>query len=287
MRNPSACSLALLGVFAAAIAGCATSSGAALGAKRSPVYSTYETTVDTRTARVSVDLEVNALRSQSYVLAQGEVELSNSSCALTVLEMGTTVHELLAGGDLYVELPALARATNSGKPWAEVVLRSGHEVGPGIVPTSALTEVDPLPLLDLLQLRPKSSVLVGKDNVSDQASTEYRLMYAEAELSHPVPAGATVDQGAGVVGLLAQLARPVPKIFPIDIWLDSEGRLIQLAASATLGEEPPSPSPAQAALANSLPTTVSVQLDLGDFGAPVKLDVPAAAEVARWPLSRL
>ena len=83
------------------------------------------------------------------------------------------------------------------------------------------------------------------------------------------------------------MAQPVRETFPVYVWLDSEGRLVQLEASATIEREPPSPSPAQAALANLLPTTVSVKLDLDDFGVPVKLEVPAAAEVARLPLSRL
>jgi len=36
----------------------------------------------------------------------------------------TTVHELLAGSDLFVQFPVPARATNRGKPWA--VVEVGH-----------------------------------------------------------------------------------------------------------------------------------------------------------------
>lgn len=153
---------AMLGALAVATTGCATSSRPSLGSTSSLIYTAYERTVKARTARVLVDLGVDAPRSQSYVLAKGEVELPSSSCALTVLETGTTVHELLAGSDLYLELPAFARATGDRKPWAEVVLRSGREVGPGVAPASALTEVDPLPMLDLLQLPAKSAVWVGR-----------------------------------------------------------------------------------------------------------------------------
>ena len=98
-----------------------------------------------------------------------------------------------------------------------------------------------------------------------------------------MPSGAT----DGVLGLLAQLAEPVEQQFPVDIWLDGEGRLVQLTASATLEKEPALPTPAQAALANLLPTTVRVTLDLRDFGAPIKLQIPPAPEVARIPLARL
>jgi hypothetical protein len=287
MRSPISCLIALVGVIAAATTGCATTPRGTVTAGSSDMNTAYDKTVDARTARVSVDLRVEVPRSQSYVLAEGEVVLSNSTCALTVLEMGTTVHELLAGNVLYIELPAFARATNSKKPWAEVVLRSGRQVGPGVAPSSSLTEVDPLPMLDLLQRPPKSTVLMGSRIVAGQASTEYRLMYSEAELNRPFPAGATSNGGGGLPALLAQIVEPFPKIFPIDVWLDGEGRLVQLAASATLRKEPSAPTPAQAALANSLPTTVSVTFDLADFGTPVKFELPAAADVARLPLSRV
>ena len=140
-----------------------------------------------------------------------------------------------------------------------------------------------MPILRLLQLHPKNSRLVGRRTVDGQVSTEYRLTYSAQELRRPFPSGAT----DGVLGLLAQLAEPVEQQFPVDIWLDGEGRLVQLTASATLEKEPALPSPAQAALANLLPTTVRVKLDLRDFGAPIKLQVPPAPEVARVPLARL
>ena len=129
IRGAGAYFFAALGVLATTATGCAASSGGLVVSGSSS--KTYERTIGARTARVVVDLQVDAPRSRSYVLAEGEVELSTSSCALTVLETGTTVRELLAGGDLYFELPAFARTTSNGKPWAEVALRSGREVGPG------------------------------------------------------------------------------------------------------------------------------------------------------------
>ena len=129
IRGAGAYFFAALGVLAATATGCAASSGGLVVSGSSS--KTYERTIGARTARVVVDLQVDAPRSRSYVLAEGEVELSTSSCALSVLETGTTVRELLAGGDLYFELPAFARTTTNGKPWAEVALRSGREVGPG------------------------------------------------------------------------------------------------------------------------------------------------------------
>jgi hypothetical protein len=71
------------------------------------------------------------------------------------------------------------------------------------------------------------------------------------------------------------------------VWLDSAGRAVQLAASATLETEPADPSALQASLANELPATVSVRVDLGNFGERFTLEAPSPGEVSRVPVSQL
>lgn len=268
------------GALGLTTSGCSTSAPRALQPGR-----TYETTISAKTAAVRVYLDINAPRAITYIVAEGEADLSDGGCELSVQDAGVTTNELVTGNNLYFKVPPAARAaTSGGKPWAEVELQSGSQRGPGVAPSSALTELDPAPLLELLALPPQRSTFAGNGTIGRQAVTEYRLDYPVAELSRPAPDGTLP---AGLASLIAQLPHPSKASLPVYVWLDNRGRAVQLTASATLETEPASPSPFQAALANQLPATVSVRLDLGNFGEAVRLVPPVAAEVARVPLSEL
>ncbi len=274
--------LALLTVWsgtAVLTAGCGATSSA------SPSTGTdYVRTVSARTAQVEVVLHIASPHASTYIVGTGQVDLSDAGCALTVFDSGTTVHELLSGRDLYIELPLRARSTNGGKPWAMVELRSGRQEGPGVAPGSPLTEVDPAPVLALLRVRPSDMTVVRQAMVAGQAAREFALTYPVAALGRPGPDG---TGPGGVLALIVQVASPRLRYFRVDVWLDREGRVVRLEASTALDREPVSPSPAQAALANQLPTTLTVRVDLAGFGQPMDLDLPVAADVARMPLSRL
>jgi hypothetical protein len=202
-----------------------------------------------------------------------------------------TTNELFTGNNLYFQVPEEARATSRGKPWDEVVLHAPARRGPaaagGSAPAGpALTDVDPAPLLGVLAAQPERSVFVGKAIIGDHPASEYRLDFRTAALVAPALDEAGKTNG-GLIGLIAGLPHPGKAILPVYVWLDSQGRAVQLATSATLETEPTDPSGLQAALANQLPATVSVRVDLGDFGERFALEPPPVAEVSRVPISQL
>ncbi len=255
------------------------------------VEAVYDKTVSAKTAQTAVNLHIGAPRAGTYITAQGGVDLTAPYFAIAVQEAGITLNELLRGNQLYVEVPASARLANAGKPWAEFELRpapepparSGTGAGP-VLTGSVLMAVDPTPVLDVLQLAPAGVTRLGPRSLDGEAATEYRLYFSTRELASS-PQGGT--PGAGLVSLLAQIAHPRPAELPIYVWLDREGRLVELAVSVVLRTEPGSPSPAQAALANQLPTSLGVNVYLGHFGEPVRLAPPAAARTNQLPLSQL
>jgi hypothetical protein len=267
--------------------GCSSTSSA-LGPKGTAIY---ETTISARTAKVWVYLSVQAPHATTYVLAEGETNLSNGASALGVQAGGVTTHELYTRNDLYFEVPAAARATNGGKTWAEVVFAPARAGGrPAAAPPGPtgpeLTDVDPAPLLDVLASHPERSVFLGMGRVGGQPpEREYRLDFRAAAPVAPLGGRTPVD--GGVIGLLAGLPHPAKAVLAVYVWLDKRGRAVQVAASATLETEPADPSALQAALANRLPATISVRVDLSNFGEPFKLDPPPAGEVSRVPVSQL
>jgi hypothetical protein len=266
---------------------CVAATGCSNSAQPVPKHlSIYEATISARTARVWVYLNVQAPRASTYILAEGETVLSSGTCALGVQAAGVTTNELLTGDDLYFEVPEAARAPKGGKPWAEVVLGSRQRSGVDEAPASELADVDPSPLVNLLAEQPESSRFVGKGIVAGRPANEYRLNYRTAALAAPAP-GAGGQIKGGVISLIAGLPHPVQPILHVYVWLDSRGRAVQLVTSATLETEPAKPSALQAALANQLPATVSVRVDLRNFGERFSLEPPPVGEVSRVPVSQL
>ncbi|MGP8207551.1 MAG: hypothetical protein ACLQVK_16110 [Acidimicrobiales bacterium] len=253
------------------------------------VENVYARTVSARTAQTAVDLDIAAPRAGTYITAQGAVDLGAPGFALAVQEAGINLKELLLGDRLYLRVPASAQATNGGKAWAEFVLSTGAAAGGTVLAGpllagSVLMAVDPAPDLDLLRAAPASTTMLGPRVLDGVRATEYRLDYSTTELASVPRSGALT---AGSVSLLAQIAHPRPARVPVYVWLDSRGRLVELKMSVVLGTEPRAPSPAQAALANQLPTTLSVNVYLGHFGERVALVPPAAGRTNELPRSEL
>jgi hypothetical protein len=265
--------------------------GAAACGPRTPglnVAGIYSRTVSSGTAQTAVDVHIGAPRAGTYITAQGAVDLTSPGFSIAVQEAGINLTEVLHGSQLYLLLPAPARAANRGKAWAEFSLSTGHGA-PSVLAGRALAgsvlmAVDPTPTLELLKLAPTGTARLGLRRSNGVTSTEYRLEYSTAELASPTYKAAL---RAGLVSLLAQIAHPRPAGLAVYVWLDSRGRLVQLQTSVVLGTEPRSPSPSQAALANQLPTTLSVNIYFGHFGEKVVLVAPAAARTNRLPLSEL
>jgi hypothetical protein len=266
--------------------GCSNS--VALGPKG---FAIYEATVSARTARVWVYLDVQAPHATTYILAEGETNLATGECALGVQAAGVTTDELFTGNDLYFQVPQAARGTAGAKPWAEVVFGSRHRSGPdeaeGSAPTGPeMTDVDPAPLLGLLAAQTERSVYVGTGLVGGRPASEYRVDFRTAALVGAARGGGGGMDG-GVMSLIAGLPHPDRTVLPVYVWLDRQGRAVQIAASATLETEPAHPSALQAALANQLPAALSVRVDLRNFGTRFKFEPPPIGEVSRVPVSQL
>jgi len=269
------------GALWVAAAGCSTSAA--------PVpehLSIYEATISAHTARVWVYLNVHAPRAQTNILAEGETNLSTGAFALGVQAAGVTTNELLTRNGLYFQVPEGARAPSGGKAWAEVVFGKGPRNGLDAAPASALTDVDPVALISVLAAPPERSVFVGRGIVAGQLDNEYRFDFRTAALVGPARGTGGTMKG-GVISLIAGLPHPRQAVLPVYVWLDRHGRAVQLLTSATLETEPTKPSTLQAALANQLPASVSVRIDLRNFGERFRLEPPPVGEVARVPVSRL
>jgi hypothetical protein len=161
-------------------------------------------------------------------------------------------------GIAYLKLPSqLGGAIGGGKPWISI---DPSKIGAGsaLSGLSSLAD-DPTQSFALLNSASDSVTKVGSESVHGQPSTHYKatINLDKAAAADPqLSASATqLKQTLGTANL------------PVDVWIDDKGRITRFA-------EATSPAGSTAA------PTVSVSVDVYDYGTPVTVAAPPASDVA-------
>ncbi|MCW2693965.1 MAG: hypothetical protein JWM67_2569 [Mycobacterium sp.] len=161
-------------------------------------------------------------------------------------------------GIAYLKLPSqLGGAIGGGKPWLSI---DPSKIGAGsaLSGLSSLAD-DPTQSFALLNSASDSVTKVGSESVHGQPSTHYKatINLDKAAAADPqLSASATqLKQTLGTANL------------PVDVWIDDKGRITRFA-------EATSPAGSTAA------PTVSVSVDVYDYGTPVTVAAPPASDVA-------
>jgi hypothetical protein len=169
------------------------------------------------------------------------------------------------GVQVYASSPLLAPVLPPGKTWLSgdlAKIAAEYGVDPGQL--GSLGGGDPRDLLDLLRATSGGLERVGTDSLRGVETTHYR-----AELN-PKQALGLVGKGAGA-GLVDSLAGAIQRAglerIPVDVWVDGDSLLRRLDANVSLehgGRE----------------STSRLSVELFDYGEPVDVTPPPAAEVA-------
>jgi hypothetical protein len=205
---------------------------------------------------------------------------------------------------LYLNIPVLAPLA-AGKQWFSAPLpSSAAKVASG--PLSATLLGDPTKLLHLLTTLGGTVTTVGPATVDGVATTEYQTSLhlsqvasaarakVNAHAGRPVPGAKgrsiprSVKQGFGALGLTT---------IPVEVWVGSDGLVRQATFTLNLAHvnlaNPGALLHGLAASPSASPTgpgsVVTVTLGLSEFGTPVSVTAPPAAQVAplRQTLSTL
>lgn len=181
----------------------------------------------------------------------GDLTIANGTTTasdLTVTQAGSTVELITAGGTTYGKLPP--SHNTSGKPWVQVSSTSSNEFVRALAGTLSLTNAATSlgSVGDLLSTAATSVNDVGATRIDGQATEHYSL---------------TIDASKVTGALRAALGSTGTKTVPVDLWVDGQGRPVQVKVSIPLGQQ-------------SLPLLVKVS----NFNAPVKIAAPPADEVS-------
>lgn len=263
-------------VLASCGGGSGSGSGSGLGAV-SPAHAllaSIDKTQGSSSAAIDVDVSVSGTPSfgglggaaagtpvNLTVTGHGVFDFSakNGDMTLNLPSIGagkpaTTLELRLVGGDLYLKSPAL-QSLDGGKPWVHVSASSYlQKEGQSTGPLGGFATGNPSDVLGLLQHLTGNVTTVGQEQVDGVQTTHYR---ATIDLTSPgTSTSSTVlsQQLAQALGLAD---------VPVDVWLDSAGRLRQLKTSFDI-----------------LGLTVGATEQMGSFGSPVTVTVPPASQTA-------
>lgn len=293
-----------------ALAGCASTKKAVLGASAAKVY---QTTIATRSARFRSTFTVtasspgageSALETGVFSWAKRRGEFTQTS--LVVKEYRSVVREIVDGPTIYSRLVSVSGPWSAqfsiGFPstsgWAESKISGswGGSVlswtfGPGFLPDEP--DLAPSALVGVLE-KSSSSSYVGTANLDGVRVAHYR---ARVPLRSML---GTSSRDFSAVARLLQMSD-----VSVGYWVDAAGRLRRLTMSETIealkdlgpgtstgATEPPpattTTSGKQFAVGTfkitpenpiQFPVTISVSVDLWDYGVPAEVPVPPSSEV--------
>lgn len=197
---------------------------------------------------------------------------------LHVVAAGTALEMRRVGGTVYLHFPPGTKTgLPKGKTWGSVSLAAlDHQLGvslPGLSATGAASPLGPGGLLGALaKVTTAPPKKVGVKTVHGIATTEYRADLDVAKIFAAIPPAqsAALKQLAGSVLQATSI--------PVLAWVDGKGQVVQLHVAV-----PISMHFAGAKIHGSL----ALLAQGWDFGVPVHVTPPPAAQVAALPLSAL
>lgn len=260
--------VAAAATVAVIVTGCGSSgstsaTNAAGPAGEQAVLSTaYRRVVSAKSAKMNLNVSVNSAGKATVVTGSGAFDWARRLGQMTVQPAGqpTSLTEILDGSALYIQVPGPA-AAQLGKPWLKLDLSGTSTSG---------AYNDPAQTLAVLESSSSGVTNLGPQVIGGVPTTHYRAQVDPTKAAANAPASAKK--------LLAQLpALTGGATFPVDAWIDAQGRPRQVSYTITL-QKPPAGSPPAAAQA--FPETTAMTMDLSDYGTPVNVTVPPPDQVS-------
>lgn len=214
----------------------------------------------------STPISVDVLGAFDFTKQQGEGRITFGGLPATV--GGTSSPEIvytLAG--LYLQASGVFKQLASGKPWVQIDASSLGSIfgsaasshGGSLDALASALIASPTSTLGIFDTPALTASVLGHPTVNGQRSTEYAVTIR--------PQTAAADTSGIARALYQSLGKGD---LALTVWLDGQGRIIQVA-----DQQPP---PRSAGSSGGAITGVVV--DLANFGQPVSVTVPPASEVS-------
>ena len=241
------------------------------------VLASVRATTAAKSARVSLHVSTDATGAEGFALtADGVADFTTGDGALTMQFTGAAAKLLSGGievrtvdGAAYVKMPESLGAVLGGGKWLKTPDLGANSVVPG------LGQSDPTQFLAYLETVSSNVTKVGPDTIRGVETTHYK---ATLDL------GKAVDRAKVPASLRDDLRKLLTKgdgtasAIPVDVWVDADGLArrvkMQLDLSAFGGS---------GLGASGGASTISMSMDLYDFGVPVHVEAPPAGDIQEFP----
>jgi len=221
----------------------------------------------TQTTRIALTLSVKSKGMSMSFAITGAFDFAHSRGMLTMpAPIGLT--EIVIAPKAYIKFTGAGTGMTlpHGKTWVEV--------DENALPADASSPLGPLgatgnpkDLLTSLTAIASSEQKLGTGTVRGVPATEYQLNIDPAKTASKLPA----SERASVSKLFQSLGKAT---IPVDIWLDSQNLVRRVGLSLQL------PGSSTGGLGLSGNPQLAVTMDFYDYGAPVTVSAPPAAQVA-------
>jgi hypothetical protein len=253
----------------------ASGSGANNVSTQGVLAGAYQKVLDVHSADLAADITVTtATGTSEHITLGGAMQwqplLGELSISVPIGHSSpVTLGYRLVGGNMYIQVPQALAGQTGGKTWIEGSLSS-------LVGSGAETSFDPSAAMGLLASQSDSVTKVGTGTVNGVAATEYT-----AQLDLNKTASSSFLQGGALRQLLPALKQMAgSSTFPVEVWVDNEGRLVKYQMSLTL-EHPPtasSASTADSAVSAAFPIHETIIETMSDYGVAVHVSAPPASQ---------
>jgi hypothetical protein len=223
-------------------------------------------------ARIALDMRMTSPGGEVSAHADGVVGFRTRAADIAMRMTAPSgdairMREIVRWPVVYMRSPALARLTRSGRPWVKLDLAGfGRSQGLSLDALAGSGSDDPAQMLTTLQGESDSVEKVGPGSVRGVPATRYHALIDLAKVARTAPAKvrAAVRQAErrlmGITGV---------RQFPMDVWIDAHGLVRRVAYHVSLNI----PGSGQM-------MTISVRMDMYDFGTPVHVQAPPKSQTA-------
>lgn len=227
------------------------------------------------TARMSMDTEMDGPTGLVTSTAEGAFDMASKRGHMTMeMDMadapaGTPdmgqVEAVFDGTVIYMKMPTLSTQIPGGKPWISFDLqKAGEQLGLDLGALMQSGTSDPTQTLQYLRGASGDVEMVGEEEVRGVAATHYRASVSFAKIVEQAPD----EVHEAVEATVAQLEEWVGSDeMPIDVWIDSEGRMVRQMQSFEYVAGP------------AAGTSVTMTMEMYDFGVDVEVEVPPPSDV--------
>jgi hypothetical protein len=176
------------------------------------------------------------------------------------------VEMIFAESVLYMKMPFLTRLLPDPKPWIKVDLEAAREGEANVGQLAQLGQSDPTHILELLGGATRSVDDLGTESVRGTKTTHYRTVLDLVRAARDA-------SGAAQPSVYGLMQRTGARELPADVWIDRKGRMRKMSYRVELTP------PAGTAAPPSDPDTMSVAMELYEFGIEVRAAPPPDGDV--------